>query len=476
MISDVAAFHPDDPKVAAEWDPKVRTLLAILNGDAKQLNAGVYKELSEKLGSPAPGQAKVLIFTQYADTVTYLRKVLEAHLRPERERRFLALTPEIDIVKTKGRFSPSTMPEPWDTKQVAQAGGQVDILLATDKLSEGCNLQEAHVVVNYDLPWAPHTLIQRVGRVDRLKSENERILQINFLVDDHIEEQLSLEALVHRRMQQIHKHIGEDNKVVREDETLNDRALKQILLEDSDGLDVSDPDDHEYSRPNMVRRLRMLRETEPDHFERIRTMRMNQRAAWRTTLNHSIPGAVMVPGKSSTGLVHPPRLMLSPADHPNLLESDALGFIAPAADASTVKWDSDHWRRIAAQLTESALQPKASAKPKRTAKAPNWVKWFDLVGRASDAGVLSAEFEDLLRDRLHRWADLRRDEAEKYPLPVLKVKSFAAQDVNLWHQTWDLWLDKFEAVSRGMQEPQREGKDAPSIQDLKLGVALVPVE
>jgi hypothetical protein len=56
------------------------------------------------------------------------------------------------------------------------------------------------------------------------------------------------------------------------------------------------------------------------------------------------------------------------------------------------------------------------------------------------------------------------------------VKSFAAQDVNLWHQTWDLWLDKFEAVSRGMQEPQREGKDAPSTQDMKLGVALVPVE
>ena len=475
MIKDVAQFHPSDPGIAAEWDPKVRTLLGILNGEKDSLKPGVLSELSGKLGEPALQNAKVLVFTQYADTVTYLEKVLEAHLASNRKQRFLALTPAVDIVKAKGRFSPTTMPEPWSMAQVAQAGGRVDILLATDKLSEGCNLQEAHVVVNYDLPWAPHTLIQRVGRVDRLKSENENILQINFLVDEHIEEQLSLEALVHRRMQQIHKHIGEDNKVVREDETLNDRALKRILLEDSEGLDVADPDDHEFSRTNMVRRLRTIRETEPEWFSRIRSMRLNQRAAWQGAPLGSIPGAVMVDGRNAAGIVHAPRLMLSPRDHIRLLEADALKLIAPKPGASTIRWGSDRWRQIVEALDDPAT-PGSSAGRKRPVKNTNWKKWVDLVGRASDAGVLSAEFGELLRDRLHRWSVLRGDEARKYRLPILKLKSFPANDVEAWHQIWDEWLAKFELVSRGTkQDTVAEAEVGPAADEFRLGVALVPV-
>ena len=474
MIEDVAQFHPSDPGVAAEWDPKVRALLGILNGEKGGLKPGVLSELSSKLGEPALDQAKVLIFTQYADTVTYLAGVLEAHLRPDRKHRFLALTPEVDIVKAKGRFSPSTMPEPWSVAQVAHAGGRVDILLATDKLSEGCNLQEANVVVNYDLPWAPHTLIQRVGRVDRLKSENENILQINFLVDEHIEEQLSLEALVHRRMQQIHKHIGEDNKVVREDETLNDRALKRILLEDSEGLDVADPDDHDFSRTNMVRRLRSLRETDPERFGQIRSMRLNQRAAWKGAPFGSIPGAVMVDGRNAAGIVHAPRLMLSPRDHVRLLEADALKLIAPKPGAATVKWGSDRWRQIVEALDDPAT-PGSSAGRKRPVKNTNWKKWVDLVGRALDSGVLNAEFGELLRDRLHRWSVLRGDEAKKYRLPILKIKAFPANDVEAWHLTWDEWLAKFELVSRGNQQDGPDESEAPAVDEFKLGVALVPV-
>lgn len=475
MIEDVESFHPDDPTVGAEWDPKVRALLGVLNGDAKGLPRGSFKDLEEKLAKPPLGQAKVLIFTQYADTVSYLAKILEAHLKPERARHFLALTQEVDLVSAKGRFSPSTMPEPWDEQRVRTAGGAVDILLATDKLSEGCNLQEAHVVINYDLPWAPHTLIQRVGRVDRLRSENERILQINFLVDEHIEEQLSLEALVHRRMEQIHRHIGEDSKVVREDETLNDRALKQILLEDADGLDVADPDDHEYSRPNMVKRLRSLRSDDPEWFNRIQTMRANQRAAWVSPYPNSIPGAVMTHQRSGYGPQHPPRLMLSPKDHPNLLESEALAAIAPLPGAPKVKWDAEHWREIAAQLTAPASLPETAGRPRKKTKHPLWVKWFDLTARAADQGVLGPEFEELLRDRLHRWADLRKDEAEKYPLPVLKVKSFQVHDAQAWHQTWDLWLARFETMSKGARE-KAVAASGPAMHEMRMGVALVPVQ
>ena len=120
--------------------------------------------------------------------------------------------------------------------------------------------------------------------------------------------------------------------------------------------------------------------------------------------------------------------------------------------------------------------PGSSAGRKRPAKNTNWKKWVDLVGRALDSGVLSADFGELLRDRLHRWSVLRGDEAKKYRLPILKIKAFPANDIEVWHQTWDEWLAKFELVSRGTQQDAADESEAPAVDEFKLGVALVPVK
>lgn len=350
-------------------------------------------------------------------------------------------------------------------REVEAADGRIDILLATDKLSEGCNLQEAQVVINYDLPWAPHTLIQRIGRVDRLKSGNERVLQINFLVDEHIQQQLSLQELVQRRMQQIHQHIGEDNKVVTEDETLNDLALKKILLEDANALDAGDPDDHEFSRPNMVRRLRLLRTQDPERFKRITSMRMNQRAAWKAKEDSAIPGAVMVHPKKS----HPARLQLATEHHQSLLESEALLQIKPDASAGRLRWDASHWRKLEAHLASQVTQ-----RPQAREAAPEmFTRWQNLIRRGADTGGLTGAFEDLLRERLARWVDLRQDERERYRLPSVAAKSYEVTKPDAWHQSWDAWLECFESVSASAPSSQSV-EPAPSQAELRLGVALAP--
>ena len=268
-------------------------------------------------------------------------------------------------------------------------------------------------------------------------------------------------------MQQIHQHIGEDNRVVTEDETLNDSALKRILLEDSGALDAGDPDDHAFSRPNIIRRLRKLREQEPERFNRIVSMRLNQRAAWRSSKPTSIPGAVMAQEKK----VHPARLQLASEHHQALLESEALELIQPASSAERVRWDTTHWKGLEARLV-SAVPAGQEPQP---ALPDLYTRWMNLIRRGSDSGGLIGTFEDQIRDRLARWLDLRQDERSRFALPAVVAKSFAVESPQAWHESWDPWMERFESLGALPVSSQGPDKATPSADEFMLGVALVPV-
>jgi hypothetical protein len=473
LMDGLRDFRPDNGEVMEEWDLKMRTLIGILNGERGHLPKGELARLEKALNGKPLKEAKILIFTQYADTVTYLDGVLRSQLKPGRAARFLAVTSETDLYSAKGRFSPSTMSPAWDEVRLQQQGGPIDILLATDRLSEGSNLQEAQVVINYDLPWAPHTLIQRVGRVDRLKSDHEVVLQINFLVDTHIEEQLNLEALVQRRMEQIHRHIGEDSKVVHEGETLNERALRLILNENADGLESLDPDDHRFSRPNMVRFLRDLKERDPDRFHRIKNMRWHHRAAYGTPDMSRLAGAVMVssPKPKRQGPNHPPRLVHPPLDGRFLLESEALDLIQPTSLSPLKTWSSDHWSALAKEMGNAKLPDADRPLP---AKNELISKWRKLLRRAEDHSVLDPTFAELLKDQWSQWLDLRKDEADRFRLPALKGQTFPVEDPEAWKQAWEPWMERFQEKGRSADLGESRDSDASPDKSL-LGVALVPV-
>jgi superfamily II DNA/RNA helicase len=91
---------------------------------------------------------------------------------------------------------------------------EVNILVATDVMSEGLNLQDGDVVVNYDLHWNPVRLIQRFGRIDRIGTENERIWGFNFLPETELEKGLGLHEILRRRISEIHESIGEDAAIL----------------------------------------------------------------------------------------------------------------------------------------------------------------------------------------------------------------------------------------------------------------------
>ncbi|MGQ9684188.1 MAG: helicase-related protein [Anaerolineae bacterium] len=176
---------------------------------------------------------KVIVFTQFADTVRYL----EAQLRAMGVQRMAGVTGQSeDPTAVAWRFSP----------QCNGKGGRVApdeelrVVIATDVLSEGQNLQDACIVVNYDLPWAIIRLIQRVGRVDRIGQRAQAILCYSFLPAEGVERLINLRARVRQRLKENAEVVGTDEAFF-EDERERQQVLD--LYNEKAGILDGDADD-----------------------------------------------------------------------------------------------------------------------------------------------------------------------------------------------------------------------------------------
>ena len=172
---------------------------------------------------------KVLIFTQYSDTANYIYRQL-------RKRGF----DKIDRA-TGGSANPTAIVEhfsPVSNKADIPKDSETRILVATDVLSEGQNLQDAHVIVNYDLPWAIIRLIQRAGRVDRIDQSSEKIFCYSFFPADGVEEIIRLRKRLNERINENANIVGSDEKFFEGNET----NLRDMYNEKSGSLDDDEDD------------------------------------------------------------------------------------------------------------------------------------------------------------------------------------------------------------------------------------------
>lgn len=164
--------------------------------------------ITEKVAHPYnPGNKKILIFTAFADTADYLFEQLSPWLKEElnlecaevagtSNRTYsLKLTP-CSFENILAHFSPVSKELP----EYERAQGEIDIVIATDCISEGQNLQDCDCVINYDIHWNPVRIIQRFGRIDRLGSPNSQIQLVNFWPDIDLDEYIQLEGRVKGRM------------------------------------------------------------------------------------------------------------------------------------------------------------------------------------------------------------------------------------------------------------------------------------
>src|SRR6266487_758594 len=169
---------------------------------------------------------KVLVFTQFADTVRYLESQLEAR----RVDRLAGATGQSsDPTRLAWRFSPHSN----NKRQHVRPEDELRVLIATDVLSEGQNLQDCFIVVNYDLPWAIVRLIQRAGRVDRIGQHSENIFCYSFLPAEGVERIIRLRARVRQRLQENAEVVGADEAFFEDDR--NDQAVL-ALYHEKDGI------------------------------------------------------------------------------------------------------------------------------------------------------------------------------------------------------------------------------------------------
>jgi hypothetical protein len=236
-----------------------RNRLATLVSAAQQVDAArdakliaLREVIAHKCRDPInPGNRKVIVFTAFADTARYLYE----QLAPWAKR-----TVGVDSALVTGAGSNQTTlpglrkdlasiltafaPRAKERPEEFAGDGDLDLLIATDCISEGQNLQDCDWLINYDIHWNPVRIIQRFGRIDRLGSPNERIQLVNFWPNMELEEYINLEQRVSGRMVLLDiSATGEENLIEQQSgNPMNDLEYrrKQLLKLQDAVIDLED--------------------------------------------------------------------------------------------------------------------------------------------------------------------------------------------------------------------------------------------
>lgn len=193
---------------------------------------------------------KLVIFTESADTLFYLTE----RLQKETSYKVLSITSE----NRNKEFE--TIRENFDANFEGNFRNDFDIILTTDVLAEGINLHRANVIVNYDTPWNPTRLIQRLGRINRIGTKAQFIYNYNFYPSQHGDMIINLKERSEAKLQSSHTAYGEDSRIY---------SLREIIEQWSMFEEKEEEPD---IRTQWLEWLRKYREQNEEHFNIIRRM------------------------------------------------------------------------------------------------------------------------------------------------------------------------------------------------------------
>lgn len=228
LISMVADITP-------EHDTKLQTLLDMI---------------SEKIENPInPGNKKLLIFSAFADTAEYLYENVSTYVKAKHGLNTAMITGSVEGKSTikglKGTlnniltcFSPVSK-----SRDLLMPGStnEIDILIGTDCISEGQNLQDCDYLVNYDIHWNPVRIIQRFGRIDRIGSKNAEIQLVNFWPDMTLDEYINLKSRVETRMKiSVMTSTGDDDLINAEEKGDLEYRKQQLQKLQEEVVDIEE--------------------------------------------------------------------------------------------------------------------------------------------------------------------------------------------------------------------------------------------
>ena len=225
MVSDITPEH----------DTKLQTLLQLI---------------SQKIENPInPGNKKVLIFSAFSDTAEYLYNNVSKYVMQKYGLNSAMISGTVDgrttVKGLKASFNnilTCFSPVSKDRDVLMQGSTkEIDILIATDCISEGQNLQDCDYCVNYDIHWNPVRIIQRFGRIDRIGSHNAQIQLVNFWPDLDLDEYINLKARVETRMKiSVLTSTGDDNPISPEEKGDLEYRMQQLKKLQEEVVDIED--------------------------------------------------------------------------------------------------------------------------------------------------------------------------------------------------------------------------------------------
>ena len=242
------------------WRAELTSDIEVLNDLLSMLNVitpkydgklqSLLKVISEKIENPINiNNKKVLIFSAFSDTAEYLYEHVSTYIKEKYGLNTAVITGSIDGKTTIKNFKVTlnnvlTCFSPISKDKAVllpDSTEEIDVLIATDCISEGQNLQDCDCVINYDIHWNPVRIIQRFGRVDRIGSRNESIQLINFWPDLDLDEYINLKGRVETRMKiSIMSSTGDDNLINAEEKGDLEYRKQQLKRLQEEVVDIED--------------------------------------------------------------------------------------------------------------------------------------------------------------------------------------------------------------------------------------------
>ncbi len=213
--------------------------------------------LREMLASQ-PARTKVLVFTAFKDTVRYLYRWVgqDSEFATKLGGRRVQVISGGTDASTRLNIVQAFAPKSNERPEWVGTEKEIDILLSTDVLSEGQNLQDCAVLINYDLHWNPTRMIQRAGRIDRIGTDFDTLSIYNFFPDAGLERLLGLVQSLQTKIRQIDDVVGLDASVL--GEAINPKVfntIKRIESEDETVIDEEEADAELASDEGLIRNL-----------------------------------------------------------------------------------------------------------------------------------------------------------------------------------------------------------------------------
>lgn len=229
-------------------------LLSMMTADITPENDAKLQTLFEliknKIENPInPGNRKIIIFTAFSDTADYLYANVSKYAKEKFGLETAEITGMVDGKTTipKLRADLNTVLTCFSPLAKGRdllndhSKSDIDILIATDCISEGQNLQDCDYLVNYDIHWNPVRIIQRFGRIDRIGSRNERIQLVNFWPDMDLDEYINLKSRVETRMKiSIMTSTGDDDPINSEEKGDLEYRREQLKRLKNEVVDIED--------------------------------------------------------------------------------------------------------------------------------------------------------------------------------------------------------------------------------------------